>query len=257
MFCGFYLRCGRMAVLDESACRDVFLEACNARYEPIYRALAENGRLALSTQGFAACAEHLTAVPCEQQIQDLDGPCRAMWRGAVAVGGACGIGIENFVCAPDTTCVVTPDFCGTCEPAAAVDARCGDGVRCPDYARCIDEICVARARPGEPCGDAGCVLGAACDNGTCRGPTRASVGEACDRGRQCPYKSACVNGACVEAALIGEPCGGAVTCASGTCEAAICTRLFRPGEACERGDQCIGGRCTGVCPPLESDCLDD
>ena len=73
--CGFYVRCGRMAVTDLDACRPVFIETCNARYEPLWAELEARGVVALSGPGLLACAEHLGTVACEQQIFDLDGGC--------------------------------------------------------------------------------------------------------------------------------------------------------------------------------------
>ena len=39
MFCSFYLRCGRIAADSSEDCRQVFLETCNERFEPIYVSL--------------------------------------------------------------------------------------------------------------------------------------------------------------------------------------------------------------------------
>lgn len=254
VFCPYYLRCGRMAVSDLESCRAVFLETCNARYEPLYAALAERGALALSADGIARCAEHLETVACAEQIFDLDGGCDAVWVGRVAAGGACGTGIESFVCDPSSTCVLGLDFCGTCAPLT--EGACDFEHRCPDDGVCKDGACRARPRVGDACdGEVACVLGADCVAGACAGPTIVALGDACDATRRCPYRSACVGGRCASMALLGEPCGPG-GCASGVCEQGVCAALIGPGEPCERAAQCVSGRCdAGLCARPSSTCV--
>ncbi|MFT7622538.1 MAG: hypothetical protein ACI9WU_001711, partial [Myxococcota bacterium] len=55
VFCDFYVRCGRMAAPDVATCHSTFVQACNARFEPIYVALEQRGLLTLSPAGLAAC----------------------------------------------------------------------------------------------------------------------------------------------------------------------------------------------------------
>jgi len=257
LFCPHYLRCGRMAVDDLASCRAVFLETCNARYEPVYAALVARGALALSAAGIERCAGHLEAVACEQQIFDLDGGCDAVWVGRVGAGGACGPGIESFVCDPASTCVLGLDFCGTCAPIIdSAEGACDFEHRCPDDGVCRDGACRARPRVGEACGDeVACVLGADCVAGVCAGPTFVALGEACDAERRCPYRSACVAGRCQPAALLGEPCGPA-GCASGVCAEGVCAAFTDAGDACERGAQCLSGRCdSGRCAAPAASCV--
>lgn len=254
LFCPYYLRCGRMAVDDLETCRAVFLETCNARYEPLYAALVERGALSLSAAGIARCAEHLEVVACEQQIFDLDGGCDAVWVGRVVAGGACGTGIESFVCDPATTCVLGLTLCGTCAPLTG--GACDVAHRCPDSAVCKDGTCRERPRVGEPCtGEVACVLGADCADEVCVGPSIVALGDACDAARRCPYRSTCVGGRCAEMALLGEPCGAA-GCASGVCEGGVCVPLADPAEGCERHAQCRSGRCeAGQCTALSATCV--
>ena len=99
-FCDFYVRCGRMAVADVASCKDAFLTSCNAVFEPRYVELEAAGLLALDLDGIAACEAHLETVACDQQIQELDGPCGTMWVGQQPAGASCGLDVEFFVCAP-------------------------------------------------------------------------------------------------------------------------------------------------------------
>lgn len=245
-YCPYYLRCGRMAAADDAACRARFLESCNGYYEPQYVALEDAGLLRFDPDAVAACAAHLAQVPCAQQVSDLFGPCGALWTGQVPAGGACGANLDYFVCAPDTTCVLGLDFCGTCQPAAALGQGCGgDGPRCGRDAVCQGGTCQARNLPGDPCGDTGCVLGAQCVDGTCAGPTVAAVGEACARDRDCPYAASCVGGVCVAAVLEGEACGADAPCNFGGCVAGRCVAPRPPGAACEAATDCVTGACDG------------
>jgi hypothetical protein len=263
-FCPYYLRCGRMAVADEPECRAVFLEACNARYEPTYVSLAEAGLLALSEEGIAACRAHLADVPCEEQLLDLDGPCATMWQGSQPVGAACGFDVESFTCAPGAACVLDVTFCGTCRRVVDDGERCDIGaVACKRESRCNDDgICAARRKPGESCSPQDrCVLGAVCDGDVCRGPAYVGVGEACDFERRCPYASACLEGACRAAAELSEPCGPLIPCDSGFCRfdatnEGTCVELVAQGGACSRGEQCQTGVCIeGRCSIVPSACF--
>lgn len=235
-FCPYYLRCGRMAAPDLATCRAVFAESCEARYEPVYQALADLGLLRLSRDGLARCAAHLETVPCQDQLNDLDLGCRGVWVGQRAAGAACGLGIESFVCEPATACVIGLDFCGTCEPAGAAGAPCGDGARCEPTAACLGGACVARGLPGDACGGDGappCVVGTACVGGACAGPAFVAVGDACDQTHRCPYFSACVGGTCRQAVRLGEACAATAPCGAGTCDArGVCVADPPPLSAC-------------------------
>lgn len=257
MFCGFYQRCERSAAPDAETCVARFLETCNGAYEPHYQALEAEGLLSLSEEGLAACAAHLATVPCEQQIFEIQGPCAGIWQGQQAAGGACGLGIDSFVCAAGSSCVLGLDFCGTCTPAAADGAACGDGLTCGHESRCVEGVCVARALPGDACSEAQpCLLGAWCEEGVCQAPTIVGEGASCDSRTRCAYDLACVDGRCEAQAFLGEACAEA-GCASGWCEDGVCAPLKAGGAACGASAECVSGLCDGVCTELPGVCLQE
>lgn len=265
-FCAYYVRCGRMAVASVAECEPVFLEACNARYEPSYVSLANAGLLSLSRDGIAACQAHLDDVACGEQLLDLDGPCAGMWQGTQPAGAACGFDVESFVCAPGTACTLGLDFCGTCETVVADGDPCSDeGVTCARTSSCVDGVCTPRARIGDPCGDAfDCVLGARCVDGACAAPTYVGVGDPCGGagGDRCPYASACIDGACVRSSELGGACGAdasGAACDSGTCsDDGVCVELRAQGASCDAGAQCQTGACDdGTCLALPDACITD
>lgn len=256
VFCPFYLRCGRMAAEDMDDCRARFADNCEALYEPLYASLVDVGRLRYVPEALAECAAHLDVVRCEAQVFDLDGPCGRIWVGDSPVGAVCGPGIDSFVCQPGSACRLGLDFCGTCEPAAAVGGACDDDLRCGPEATCVDGTCVARAVPGEPCGQAGCVVGIACVDGTCAPRTRPGLGDACGAGASCPYAAACVGGVCVEAHPVGDACDAENPCAANRCAAGVCAAPGKPGEACAEGRDCLAGVCEGGrCAALPAGCF--
>lgn len=258
VFCPFYLRCGRIAEPDLDSCTRTFLEVCNQVYEPRYAALTEAGLLELVTAGVELCAQHLAQVPCDDQPMDVDGPCLEMWRGRAASGAACGVGIESFVCNPQSTCILSLSLCGLCEPTVPTGAACGDGMRCRYQDRCQDGSCVVAPLPGESCANGlRCVAGAGCSDDVCVARTYVSVGDPCDSTRRCPYRSTCA-GQCVRSALLGETCGGDVACASGFCDSisGTCRPFLAPGMACHDRATCQSGSCEAdVCTGLVSTCL--
>jgi hypothetical protein len=256
-FCPYYVRCGRMAGVQEvERCREVFVETCNSVYEPYYTALAEQGWLELDPEGVEACRQHLEQVECQAQLQDLDGGCGQMWRGQRPVSAACGVGVESFICQEGATCRVGLDFCGTCVAAGAAGEPCAEGNACVAGAACVEGTCVARSAPGQACSQAQpCVVGASCEGGVCQGFTVVALGEACDRANRCPYKSECVQGVCVEAALQGEPCTPA-GCASGRCQGGVCVAPAQQGDPCQEDQECLSGLCAqGVCAGSLSGCV--
>lgn len=258
MFCAYYLRCGRMVANNMAECRRVFLETCNARYEPLYVDLEFRGDLYLSKTGLEKCATHLESVACERQVFDLDG-CPDVWVGQHQAGQACGPGLESFVCAEDTVCVLGLNFCGTCKPKVAVG--CDLEKRCDESEQCVDGVCVARPMGGEVCSEAGppCVVGTGCVDGVCRGPEIVGEGEACGGTKRCPYRSQCAGGVCVRTELVGESCSGDVGCASGFCAGNECRPLEAQGGSCANSSQCVSGRCRpgggGYCDPITWSCV--
>ena len=257
MFCGYYMRCGRISAADEAECLSTFAESCNEVYEPFYAGYAEAGALSLSADGIAACSAHLEQVACEEQIFDLDGGCAGVWEGLVEEGGACAPGIGSFVCSEDTTCVLGLDFCGTCESYADVGQACEPGeVRCGPDAQCVENVCVARPKVGQACDDTvRCITGAYCSDGACVGNQIVTVGQACDQARRCPYRAECRGGFCVQTALLGEACVDR-GCASGYCDGAVCQPLRDAFKGCSEHRECVSGRCTsGFCASPVSECL--
>ena len=247
-FCAFYLRCGRMAVADEAACRPVFLEACNARYEPSYVALEEAGLLGLSADGIGQCRSHLESAACDQVQLELQGPCAGMWVGTQSAGEPCGFDVESFTCAPGTACVLDLSLCGVCTTAVADGESCaGRELTCGAESYCDDQgRCAARRRAGESCGvDERCVLGTVCTDGTCAGPAYSAVGAACDFDTRCPYASRCLDGTCVATVPLGAACGPLQPCDSGWCDDGVCVPLLAQGETCSDADQCQTGSCGG------------
>lgn len=254
VFCPYYVRCGRMAVADEAECRAVFVESCNAKYEPIYAAHARVGELRLSAAGLDACRDHLAAVDCAAHDFDLDGPCGAVWPGQVAAGGTCGPGIGSFVCAEGTDCRISLEtFCGTCDPIVRPGDPCGDDAWCGSAAECREGVCVARPTAGQPCAEDGarCAAGSQCRDGVCAIRPWAGPGEACGQGARCRYKSDCVGGICVEGALLGAACGPEQPCATGWCDGGVCAAPKVVGSACAAAAECVSGGC------LDGLCIDD
>ncbi|MEZ4434283.1 MAG: hypothetical protein R3F65_17905 [bacterium] len=259
VFCPYYVRCGRMAVADLEGCREVFIQSCNAKYEPIYAAHAAAGELVLSRDGLAACGAHLAAVDCAAHDFDLDGPCGAVWPGQVGAGGVCGPGIGSFVCAAGTTCRIDiQTFCGTCEPSVAPGGACGEEARCDDDGECREGVCARRPTAGQPCAADGprCAIGSSCQGGVCAIRPWAGPGEACGQAARCRYKSECVGGICVEGALIGAACGAAQPCATGWCDGGTCAAPLPGGAACASGAACVSGACVGgVCLEARGPCF--
>lgn len=257
-FCDFYLRCGRMNVDSVEACRDPFLESCNAVFEPQYVALEAAGLLSLSASGLSACEAHLADVECEQQVFELSGPCGGIWDGAQAAGESCGLDVEFFVCDASAACTIGLDFCGTCETVLDPGADCSvDGVTCGAEGFCDEGLCRARVPNGGVCTrEDRCMAGAACIDAVCQGPTFVAEGEACDATRRCPYLTACIGGVCAPTARLGEACSAATPCDAGTCEAGMCVPPRGDGEPCEGNDGCSSGMCVDdTCAPRPSVCI--
>ena len=257
VFCGFYVRCGRMDAPDIPSCQNAFVQACNARFEPIYVSLADRGLLELSAEGLEACTAHLGTVICEQQVFDLDGPCAGVWVGLQEDGGPCGPGIESFVCGEQSKCILGLDFCGTCQPVVSTGASCAGEARCQVTDHCLDDLCVPRRLPGETCdGDVPCALGSGCADGQCVADAWVAVGQPCDSEHNCPYKSACRSGVCMATVLQGEGCVANADCASGWCQSGSCAPYALAGEACSATPECGTGACArGVCAPPNFSCL--
>lgn len=257
--CAFYVRCGRMDVESANACKGSFLTSCNQMFEPRYIDLEAAGLLSLDVEGIERCRQHLESVACEQQIQELDGPCAEMWHGQQVAGESCGLDVEFFVCAPDTECVLGLDFCGECRPLVEVGMPCVPGTNtCGGDGFCDGGTCRARVRNGDPCGpDDRCMTGSLCEGGTCTPPSFVGRGEACDQRHRCPYLTACIAGTCQPTAGIGEPCTSDGQCELGFCDAAgICQGPRANDAPCDRASQCSSGLCDGTtCQARPSSCI--
>lgn len=256
MFCGFYLRCNRMAASSFEDCREIFLETCNRRYEPSYIALAGAGYLTLSEQGIRNCETHLANVDCDAQVFDLDGGCSGVWQGLGQEAHRCSYGIESFVCAPGFSCELDTTLCGQCERTSQSGDSCDNNQPCIGPFFCAGGLCQPRGLPGAPCLASGqCVVGSRCDSNLCQAPIRAGLGDACDQIRRCPYKSQCVGGICEETARLNEPCQLSIGCMSGYCDE-VCRAFKTVGETCETNAECAINRCNdGQCGPSVSACL--
>lgn len=260
-FCDFYVRCGRMAAQTAEACRPMFLETCNARFEPRYRMLESAQLLSLSTEGIDACRQRLEAVSCDAQPFDLVGECAQMWEGHQAPGGPCGMDVESLVCPTGTACRLDLTFCGRCEPAAPIGGECGPDTLCAPDAQCIDGHCAARGLPGDRCGaERSCLAGLRCTGDVCQAPALAALGEVCGAGRRCVYNSACVAGVCKLSVKLGERCDSQTACASGICiqrgDVATCEPLKVEGDRCEAPSECESANCVeGFCRVIPGACF--
>jgi len=259
-FCDFYVRCGRMDVATVAECKDAFLASCNAVFEPRYIDLETAGLLALDGDGIDACRAHLDAVACDEQFLELTGPCATMWRGLQPAGGACGLDVESFVCAPGSECVLGLDLCGDCRPVVAVGASCTPGTdTCGTEGYCdtTTNVCRARVQNGDPCTpDDRCLTGASCDGGICTSPSFVAAGEACDARHRCPYLTACTGGTCQPTASVAQACSNDGSCELGFCDAGTCAVPRASGQPCDRAFACSSGICTGgTCAARPSACI--
>ncbi|HEY4176420.1 MAG TPA: hypothetical protein VGM90_06295 [Kofleriaceae bacterium] len=259
-FCDFYVRCGRMDVATAAECTANFLESCNAVYEPRYVGLEMAGLLTLNVDGIAACKAHLDTVACDQQFQELSGPCAGMWRGTQTSGEACGFDVESFTCSPGTQCVLDLTLCGTCKPEIANDQTCTPGTdTCAADAFCDAGTCHARIPNGGACQPADkCLLGSACTNGTCQSPTFVKRGEVCDQAHRCPYLTVCTGGTCKSTTAVGGTCTNDGVCELGFCDAGTCAEPRDVGQPCDHPSGCSSGMCSGMggtCLPRPSACF--
>jgi hypothetical protein len=261
-FCEFYVRCGRMDVATAAECKDSFLESCNAIYEPKYIGLEAAGLLELNVDGIAECKAHLDAVACDQQFQELTGPCADMWRGKQTVGEDCGFDVESFTCGPGTQCVLDLSLCGTCKTEIANDQTCTPGTdTCAADSFCDNGTCHARILNGGACQPADhCLLGSACTNGTCQSPTYVKRNEACDQAHRCPYLTYCTQGSCKSTTPVGGSCTNDGVCELGFCDAGTCGTPRADGQPCDHPSACSSGMCSGMggtCVPRPSACFAD
>jgi hypothetical protein len=256
-FCPYYVRCGRIVSNNVDACRPLFLEMCQSRFQKEFEALAGANLITLSRRGIDACHAHLDDVRCEDQLQDLDGACSAMWVGKQPQGSPCGFDVESLVCAPSTSCKLDLSFCGTCTTTVAAGEACDGNVACAAGSSCDGTTCAPLKAVGATCADGErCVLGAFCQNNVCAGPAYMQVGQTCDQLHRCPFGSACQQGSCRLSAGLDQSCSGGVACHSGTCTDGTCKGLLDAGEGCDGGAQCVSGICQqNQCAPIPGHCF--
>lgn len=256
-FCDFYLRCGRMIASSPEECHVNFMASCHSKYEAAYVELEAQGYMNLSPEGLALCKEHLDAVACDQHISELSGPCAQIWTGHQSVGESCALDAEYFVCDATSECVLGLDFCGTCRELVPLGGTCTPSDNtCGTDGFCSDNLCLARKRNGEACGDDDrCLIGSSCLAGQCVGPSFVTLGETCDRKHRCPYMSECIDDTCQAAVLIGAACDATTTCAAGYCDG-VCKDPLATGASCSVGRQCQSGLCVdSKCQARPSACF--
>ena len=179
----------------------------------------------------AALAEE-APVPCHAPSCDAD-LSMCVWR-PVEDGEGCD---DGLACTEDDACLA-----GIC---IGQEATCDDDDPCTVDACAEPDGCFAEAaEEGAECDDGyACTIHDQCVEGECKG-----VVDPCDDGNPCT-SGACEQGACVYAALDGEPCEDGDLCSEGdVCAGEVCT--MGTIKDCASGDPCRLGFCdasTGSC----------
>lgn len=154
------------------------------------------------------------------------------------------------VCSPHERC--TADGCWPddkcygvgCEQRCAVDADCGDGLRC------ITSRCSGTTPPGDPCSEAANCESLLCANGdfclaSCTDCLAGECAQTHDSGRTCETNKLPIGASC-EAP---EDCAGG-ECLTGAEKANVCTRVCREGgPICPDRWSCIQVDEAQVCVP--------
>lgn len=156
---------------------------------------------------------------CSADVPDGVCPDGERCRGGQCLDDAMFCAAENpsGLCANDDEsclegeCVPTADLCS----AANLTGRCPTDLSCHEGVCATDEPCA----PSEPLGY--CNSGAACLDGAC--VDQALLCSATNTGGLCRSGTACLDGTCVDAALLCSP--------------------SRTDGACPSGEQCVGGEC--------------
>lgn len=136
----------------------------------------------------------------------------------------------------------------TCRPRVAEGQPCSPspirGVEvCAVGLACVSDAsgttaCRPRAAIGEPCGDAGCIEGATCAEGTCR---ETVIGPPCDWETPCPSGMYCHEDIerCVPVGGEGAACDDTSQCDAQTyCDFRTCVPRHGVGEECYDADDC-------------------
>ena len=253
--CDLIQRCNPFAVKEiygtVDACRMRLQEGCPSRFT-----------LAGSTSTPAdldACGSALSGYSCDDYLYSSKMPSECQLRpGKLPDGAPCG---RNEQC-ESTKCHQTSISCGTCQPRAAVGAKCIETDDCATGLTCAVDGCTPISELGQPChgsslGGSECAAQLYCKGadigdagiGVCQKP--AAEGASCEESVEnfCDDKLglACVNHACVSRRLAdaGEMCGfidnlGVFCSAGGTCShMGYCLAAHREGEPCNSGTDCL------------------
>jgi hypothetical protein len=231
---------------DASSCKSQMAARFNANWSAL--------EVSFDPAAAERCLEDLSAhIECGEVDDDGIGSCNDVFRGKVALGGACSSDIE-------------------CQPAAA------GSVSCSEDGDSEDGVCVVSSETGAPARRG--VVGEAC-NSTCddRG-----AGESCDVSVPVPapgpggepvvdpatcylsdglYCSFAVSGTCKALARLGEPCDSYDACMDGSfCdfEAGTCKSPQPNGSPCSSSEHCQSDYCdydsdgaNGVCGKRTAD----
>jgi hypothetical protein len=211
-----------------------------------------------------ACVATLSKFTCDDYTDQEHWPeiCEAP-AGNVADGAPCGVGAQ---CRGGGCFLPDNMLCSVCTTLAPVGAPCG--ASCQNNLQCLNGVCVAHLREGDPCRFGGplCAFGLACigaGSGQGKCAKRLGLGVPCDpvafecndsQGLSCDgATSRCRAEAGFPAP--GEPCGGGPCRADAWCNLATnrCESKRREGEpcgnfagapACLQPAICIGTTCT-------------
>jgi len=270
--CDFEVRCE--AVPDKATC----LEALPFDTTEVLTTIADAkaGLVHYDDKAAARCVNSFEKLGCS--FGDLTAavdPCRDMFSGSVAAGGACVIDAE---CADRANCEATDT---TCDPSTACCAgTCGAArLDVPIGGACTGSMCVSGAFCDIPSGASSgtCTAqlsteGAACDAlDACKAPLQCALGAAsgtCTKlpaeGEACDGQSflACddlrdycdpVTLTCAHRVDVGADCTDATCAGFAGCDATTKKCVSRPslGDACDDGP---GGSCLGSLHCVDGTC---
>ena len=193
------------------------------------------GHVTFDPTAVAACEAQLASAPCDDLQNPTEvTPCKTVFMGVLAAGGACtddsecASGLCTFQVDQDTHLPLCP---GACEFRVPIGGACAAGSGATTCARslfCIKGLCTT-TRGSSPTG-AACTQSAECitpdrceyESGETCQPLLAD-GVACQSGPQCQSLS-CRSNVCAAHLADGAPCGSgpsgnipASDCASGVC----------------------------------------
>lgn len=182
---------------------------------------------------------------CKDQLPTGCHPLAQIPPACLKIPRVTGTCIDGFGCEADGFCVDDQCVAPLSEGTECGRAPCEEGLRC-------DGICVRPKQEGQACeGDAGCVTGLACFNGSCRPPFIESA--SCNETMPCGPGLACINDICEPATSPCDPndtyaCGVFASCRELSTNE--CQAVGNPGASCTESPQCgegywcEEGRCT-------------